>query len=149
MLNTAIKYHSYFVHVHYNIVTLLVVSVVVRQDDINRITVFEDHIYWTLLRDWWSRSIYRANKTHGTNITLIINLYYPYDIHMYHPSRQPEGLYNLLYTTLSLLLLILFYYFYVLCISAVLFFSRPGPQLLKTIRSTSSQRDASRRVVSL
>ena len=92
--------HNTLVHSFYNIwLFWLCVSVVVSQD-IWSITVFEDHIYWTS-----TRSIYRANKSHGTNQTTLINLDYPpYDIHMYHPYRQPEGLYNLLYTTLIITL---------------------------------------------
>ena len=85
-------------------------SVVVSQDDIRFITVFEDHIYWTSCR---SNSIYRANKTDGTNQKQLIKLDDTlYDIDMYHPYRQPEGLYNLLYTTLIITLqYMLFYYF--------------------------------------
>ena len=76
-------------------------SVVVSQQyNIRAITLFEDHIYW-IERE--TGSIYRANKTQGTNkIRLITNLNDPSDLHMYHPYRQPEGLYHLLYTTLSL-----------------------------------------------
>jgi len=52
-------------------------------------TLFEEFIYWT---DWETKSINRAHKTLGTNKTMLIStLHRPMDIHIYHPSRQPEG----------------------------------------------------------
>ncbi|XP_035237468.1 low-density lipoprotein receptor-related protein 1-like isoform X1 [Anguilla anguilla] len=51
-------------------------------------TLFEEFIYWT---DWETKSINRAHKTLGTNKTLLIStLHRPMDIHIYHPSRQPQ-----------------------------------------------------------
>ncbi|XP_005162276.1 low-density lipoprotein receptor-related protein 1 isoform X2 [Danio rerio] len=51
-------------------------------------TLFEEFIYWT---DWETKSINRAHKTLGTNKTLLIStLHRPMDIHIFHPSRQPE-----------------------------------------------------------
>uniref|UniRef100_A0A9J8C7Z3 Low density lipoprotein receptor-related protein 1Ab n=2 Tax=Cyprinus carpio carpio TaxID=630221 RepID=A0A9J8C7Z3_CYPCA len=51
-------------------------------------TLFEEYIYWT---DWETKSINRAHKTLGTNKTMLIStLHRPMDIHIYHPSRQPE-----------------------------------------------------------
>ncbi len=52
-------------------------------------TLFEEYIYWT---DWETKSINRAHKTLGTNKTMLIStLHRPMDLHIYHPSRQPEG----------------------------------------------------------
>ncbi|XP_072571437.1 low-density lipoprotein receptor-related protein 1-like isoform X1 [Paramormyrops kingsleyae] len=51
-------------------------------------TLFEEYIYWT---DWETKSINRAHKTMGTNKTMLIStLHRPMDIHIFHPSRQPE-----------------------------------------------------------
>ena len=71
------------------------VSIVVSQDNVVALTLFEDHLYWIKRIDWVDGSIYRANKTDGTNKTTVITkLFSPRDIHMYHPDRQPEGLYS-------------------------------------------------------
>ncbi len=59
-------------------------------------TIFEEYIYWS---DWETKSINRAHKTLGTNKTMLIStLHRPMDIHIYHPSRQPEGQDTLLHT---------------------------------------------------
>ena len=53
------------------------------------ITVFEDHLYWT---DWETESIRKVNKFHGKNPeNVVISLYSPMDIQVYHPMRQPTG----------------------------------------------------------
>uniref|UniRef100_A0A8C1T6V9 Low density lipoprotein receptor-related protein 1Ab n=1 Tax=Cyprinus carpio TaxID=7962 RepID=A0A8C1T6V9_CYPCA len=64
--------------------------IVLNQDipHIFAMTLFEEYIYWT---DWETKSINRAHKTLGTNKTMLIStLHRPMDIHIYHPSRQPE-----------------------------------------------------------
>lgn len=70
----------------------LVISPIVLNQDIPHIfamTLFEEFIYWT---DWETKSINRAHKTLGTNKTVLIStLHRPMDVHIYHPSRQPEG----------------------------------------------------------
>ncbi|KAL3266298.1 hypothetical protein HHI36_010478 [Cryptolaemus montrouzieri] len=51
------------------------------------ITIFEDLIYWT---DWHTKSISSASKLSGVGFrTIHSKLYYPMDIHSYHPQRQP------------------------------------------------------------
>ena len=81
---------TFCVDLLYNIV--MFVSIVVSQDNVWALTLFGGHMYWT---DQETSSIYRANKTDGTNKTTVITkLDYPYDIHMYHPDRQPDGLYS-------------------------------------------------------
>uniref|UniRef100_A0A671R1X8 Low-density lipoprotein receptor-related protein 1-like n=1 Tax=Sinocyclocheilus anshuiensis TaxID=1608454 RepID=A0A671R1X8_9TELE len=64
--------------------------IVLNQDipHIFAMTLFEEYIYWT---DWETKSINRAHKTLGTNKTMLIStLHRPMDLHIYHPSRQPE-----------------------------------------------------------
>uniref|UniRef100_A0A4W3HU78 Low-density lipoprotein receptor-related protein 2 n=1 Tax=Callorhinchus milii TaxID=7868 RepID=A0A4W3HU78_CALMI len=51
------------------------------------ITLFEDTIYWT---DWNTRSVEKANKYTGEGQMLLVNITHrPFDIHVYHPYRQP------------------------------------------------------------
>lgn len=53
------------------------------------ITVFEDHVYWT---DWETESIRRVNKFNGKDLDdVVISLYSPMDIQVYHTVRQPGG----------------------------------------------------------
>jgi hypothetical protein len=54
------------------------------------ITMFEDDLYWT---DWHMKSINRANKFYGNmSVTTVhTQLYFPMDIHTFHPQRQPFG----------------------------------------------------------
>ncbi|KAJ8982651.1 hypothetical protein NQ317_019052 [Molorchus minor] len=52
------------------------------------LTIFEDAIFWT---DWHTRSISTANKATGAGFrTIHSQLYFPMDIHSYHPQRQPK-----------------------------------------------------------
>nr|XP_032823068.1 low-density lipoprotein receptor-related protein 1-like isoform X2 [Petromyzon marinus] len=63
---------------------------VVNQDipHIFALSLFEDHIYWT---DWESKTVNRAHKSTGADRTIIIKtLHRPMDLHVYHPSRQPD-----------------------------------------------------------
>ncbi|KAM9664148.1 low-density lipoprotein receptor-related protein 2 [Trichechus inunguis] len=51
------------------------------------ITIFEDTIYWT---DWNMRSVEKGNKYDGSNKMELMNITHrPFDIHVYHPYRQP------------------------------------------------------------
>ncbi|XP_032801941.2 low-density lipoprotein receptor-related protein 2 [Petromyzon marinus] len=51
------------------------------------LTVFEDTIFWT---DWNTRSIESAHKYTGEGRTMLANTTHrPFDIHVYHPYRQP------------------------------------------------------------
>uniref|UniRef100_A0A8C4T9C2 Low-density lipoprotein receptor-related protein 2 n=1 Tax=Erpetoichthys calabaricus TaxID=27687 RepID=A0A8C4T9C2_ERPCA len=51
------------------------------------ITLFEDTIYWT---DWNTRTIEKGNKYDGSGRTALVNTTQrPFDIHVYHPYRQP------------------------------------------------------------
>jgi hypothetical protein len=53
------------------------------------ITLFEDTLYWT---DWHTDAIYRANKFNATGASIMAaGLHSPMDIHVVHPSKQPEG----------------------------------------------------------
>uniref|UniRef100_A0A8C6QUZ8 Low-density lipoprotein receptor-related protein 2 n=1 Tax=Nannospalax galili TaxID=1026970 RepID=A0A8C6QUZ8_NANGA len=51
------------------------------------ITIFEDTIFWT---DWNTRTIEKGNKYDGSNREVLVNTTHrPFDIHVYHPYRQP------------------------------------------------------------
>uniref|UniRef100_A0A8C0ZVU4 EGF-like domain-containing protein n=1 Tax=Castor canadensis TaxID=51338 RepID=A0A8C0ZVU4_CASCN len=51
------------------------------------ITIFEDTIYWT---DWNTRTVEKGNKYDGSNRVVLVNTTHrPFDIHVYHPYRQP------------------------------------------------------------
>ncbi|KAG8559732.1 hypothetical protein GDO81_017431 [Engystomops pustulosus] len=51
------------------------------------ITVFEDTIYWT---DWNTRTVEKGNKYDGSGRAMLVNnTHRPFDIHVYHPYRQP------------------------------------------------------------
>ena len=53
------------------------------------ITVFEARVFWT---DWRTNSVYQANKYTGENVTQIQKTStQPFDIHVYHPYRQPRS----------------------------------------------------------
>jgi len=53
------------------------------------ISVFESNLYWT---DWRSNSVMRANKFTGGNVTTIQKTYtQPFDVKIFHPSRQPRS----------------------------------------------------------
>lgn len=56
------------------------------------ISVFESNLYWT---DWRSNSVMRANKFTGGNVTTIQKTYtQPFDVKIFHPSRQPRSMKN-------------------------------------------------------
>ncbi|KAM8806535.1 low-density lipoprotein receptor-related protein 2 [Eudromia elegans] len=51
------------------------------------ITIFEDTIYWT---DWNTRTVEKGNKYDGSDRNVLVNTTHrPFDIHVYHPYRQP------------------------------------------------------------
>ena len=53
------------------------------------ITIFEDTIYWT---DWNTKTVEKGNKYNGSDRVVLLNVTHrPYDIHVYHPYRQPIG----------------------------------------------------------
>lgn len=53
------------------------------------LTIFEDTIFWT---DWNTRTIEKGNKYDGSNRVVLANTTHrPFDIHVYHPYRQPIG----------------------------------------------------------
>lgn len=55
------------------------------------ITIFEDTIYWT---DWNTRTVEKGNKYDGSDRVVLVNTTHkPFDIHVYHPYRQPIGEY--------------------------------------------------------
>lgn len=53
------------------------------------LTLFEDTVYWT---DWNTRSVEKGNKYDGSDRQVLVNTTHrPFDIHVYHPYRQPIG----------------------------------------------------------
>ncbi|XP_068936741.1 low-density lipoprotein receptor-related protein 2 isoform X2 [Petaurus breviceps papuanus] len=51
------------------------------------ITIFEDTIFWT---DWNTRTVEKGNKYNGSGRMVLVNTTHrPFDIHVYHPYRQP------------------------------------------------------------
>ena len=53
------------------------------------VSVFEDWLYWT---DWEARSVMKAHKFSGNNVTRVYNgVSRPMDIHVHHPFRQRPG----------------------------------------------------------
>lgn len=52
------------------------------------ITLFENYVYWT---DWRTNSVVRANKWTGGDVSVIQRtLSQPFDIQVFHSSRQPR-----------------------------------------------------------
>nr|XP_042899679.1 low-density lipoprotein receptor-related protein 1 isoform X4 [Parasteatoda tepidariorum] len=53
------------------------------------IALFGNFVYWT---DWRTNSVLRANKWNGTDVRVVQRaITQPFDIIVYHPSRQPAG----------------------------------------------------------
>ena len=53
------------------------------------VSLFEGSIYWT---DWRTNTLAKANKWTGQNVTVIQKTSaQPFDLQIYHPSRQPQG----------------------------------------------------------
>jgi len=56
----------------------------------------KDQVYWT---DWEEESIFKVNKfanvhTDSEVTEVVIELYAPMDLHVYHRLKQPHGLYH-------------------------------------------------------
>lgn len=52
------------------------------------LTLFDDEIFWS---DWNTKAISKANKFTGKGLTTLRNTTHrPYDLHVYHPLRQPN-----------------------------------------------------------
>uniref|UniRef100_A0A4X2LNB8 EGF-like domain-containing protein n=1 Tax=Vombatus ursinus TaxID=29139 RepID=A0A4X2LNB8_VOMUR len=53
------------------------------------LTIFEDTVFWT---DWNTRTVEKGNKYNGLGRMVLVNTTHrPFDIHVYHPYRQPIG----------------------------------------------------------
>ncbi|XP_067123645.1 low-density lipoprotein receptor-related protein 1 isoform X3 [Centruroides vittatus] len=53
------------------------------------IALFDNYVYWT---DWRTNSVIRANKWNGTDVRIVQRaITQPFDIQVFHPSRQPRG----------------------------------------------------------
>lgn len=53
------------------------------------VSLFGGGVYWT---DWRTNTLARANKWTGRNVTVIQKTSaQPFDLEIYHPSRQPQG----------------------------------------------------------
>lgn len=51
------------------------------------VSLFGNYVYWT---DWRTNSVIRANKWNGTQVKIVQRaLTQPFDLKVYHPSRQP------------------------------------------------------------
>uniref|UniRef100_A0A3B3CPE7 EGF-like domain-containing protein n=1 Tax=Oryzias melastigma TaxID=30732 RepID=A0A3B3CPE7_ORYME len=53
------------------------------------VTMYGGEVYWT---DWRTNTLAKANKWTGANVTVVQRTNtQPFDLQVYHPSRQPEG----------------------------------------------------------
>jgi hypothetical protein len=53
------------------------------------VCLYGGSVYWT---DWRTNTLARANKWTGANVTVIQKTSaQPFDLQIYHPSRQPQG----------------------------------------------------------
>ncbi|XP_037511191.1 low-density lipoprotein receptor-related protein 1 [Rhipicephalus sanguineus] len=53
------------------------------------ITLFGNYVYWT---DWRTNSVIRCNKWNGSDVQIVQKAaIQPFDIQVFHPSRQPKG----------------------------------------------------------
>lgn len=53
------------------------------------VTMYGGEIYWT---DWRTNTLAKANKWTGHNVTVVQRTNtQPFDLQVYHPSRQPQG----------------------------------------------------------
>lgn len=53
------------------------------------VTMYGGEVYWT---DWRTNTLAKANKWTGHNVTVVQRTNtQPFDLQVYHPSRQPEG----------------------------------------------------------
>lgn len=53
------------------------------------VTMYGGEVYWT---DWLTNTLAKANKWTGHNVTVVQRTNtQPFDLQVYHPSRQPQG----------------------------------------------------------
>uniref|UniRef100_A0A3Q2C7L2 EGF-like domain-containing protein n=1 Tax=Cyprinodon variegatus TaxID=28743 RepID=A0A3Q2C7L2_CYPVA len=53
------------------------------------VTMYGGEVYWT---DWRTNTLAKANKWTGNNVTVVQRTNtQPFDLQVYHPSRQPQG----------------------------------------------------------
>lgn len=53
------------------------------------VTMYGGDVYWT---DWRTNTLAKANKWTGHNVTVVQRTNtQPFDLQVYHPSRQPQG----------------------------------------------------------
>lgn len=53
------------------------------------VTMYGGEVYWT---DWRTNTLAKANKWTGGNVTVVQRTNtQPFDLQVYHPSRQPQG----------------------------------------------------------
>lgn len=53
------------------------------------VTLYGGEVYWT---DWRTNTLAKANKWTGHNVTVVQRTNtQPFDLQVYHPSRQPMG----------------------------------------------------------
>lgn len=53
------------------------------------VSLYGGSVYWT---DWRTNTLARANKWTGQNVTVIQKMSaQPFDLQIFHPSRQPQG----------------------------------------------------------
>lgn len=56
------------------------------------VTMYGGEVYWT---DWRTNTLAKANKWTGHNVTVVQRTNtQPFDLQVYHPSRQPQGQYR-------------------------------------------------------
>lgn len=55
------------------------------------VTMYGGEVYWT---DWRTNTLAKANKWTGHNVTVVQRTNtQPFDLQVYHPSRQPQGMF--------------------------------------------------------
>lgn len=53
------------------------------------VSLYGSEVYWT---DWRTNTLSKANKWTGQNVSVIQKTSaQPFDLQIYHPSRQPQG----------------------------------------------------------
>lgn len=56
------------------------------------VTMYGGEVYWT---DWRTNTLAKANKWTGHNVTVVQRTNtQPFDLQVYHPSRQPQGTFS-------------------------------------------------------
>lgn len=58
------------------------------------VSLYGSEVYWT---DWRTNTLAKANKWTGQNVSVIQKTSaQPFDLQIYHPSRQPQGNYRII-----------------------------------------------------